>query len=394
MGVNRNWTQQEKQFLQENWGIKSIPSIAKYLDRPAGGIVNMAHKLSLGPALMGGEYITLNQLMIAVTGSAVDAYHKISWIQNRGMPVRYKTVNNNRFRVVYLDDFWKWAEKNRSFIDFSKMEPLILGEEPPWVEEQRKKDIVSFSLQRKDPWTPAEDKRLLDLLKQQKYGYMELSQILKRSAGAIQRRCTDLGTKYRPVKADNHGDAATWDDADFKILADGIRQGDSYTAIGNRLGKSEKAVRGKVYFVYLTENADKVRSMLQNREWGYGAPVPTVRQAIHLSRCRTATKKDLATLAGVLKIYMNRQGYDPYWQRHMCMHWDNLDGCGAGCDNCDDCTEFMRIREQFCARCGKGFFEREKNTFCKACRSARKKQAAKKWAILHKKQKREESDES
>ena len=195
MGVNRNWTQQEKQFLQENWGIKSIPSIAKYLDRPAGGIVNMAHKLSLGPALMGGEYITLNQLMIAVTGSAVDAYHKISWIQNRGMPVRYKTVNNNRFRVVYLDDFWKWAEKNRSFIDFSKMEPLILGEEPPWVEEQRKKDIVSFSLQRKDPWTPAEDKRLLDLLKQQKNGYMELSQILKRSAGAIQRRCTDLGTK-------------------------------------------------------------------------------------------------------------------------------------------------------------------------------------------------------
>ena len=75
-----------------------------------------------------------------------------------------------------------------------------------------------------------------------------------RSAGAIQRRCTDLGLKNRPVKADNHGSAAVWTQEDFDKLADGIRRGDSYTLIGKALGKSEKAIRGKVYFVYLTES--------------------------------------------------------------------------------------------------------------------------------------------
>lgn len=42
---------------------------------------------------------------------------------------------NNTFKIIYLDEFWKWAEKNRSFLDFSKMEPLALGKEPGWVNE-------------------------------------------------------------------------------------------------------------------------------------------------------------------------------------------------------------------------------------------------------------------
>ena len=75
------------------------------------------------------------------------------------------------------------------------MEPLALGEEPDWVAEQRRKDFKAFAIQRKDPWTADEDSRLKMLLKQHKYGYAELSEILRRSAGAIQRRCTDLGIK-------------------------------------------------------------------------------------------------------------------------------------------------------------------------------------------------------
>ena len=75
--------------------------------------------------------------------------------------------------------------------------------------------------------------------------------MLHRSAGAIQRRCTDLGLKERPVKADNHGPEATWTPEDLELLADGIRHGESYTLIGQAIGKSEKAIRGKVYFTYL-----------------------------------------------------------------------------------------------------------------------------------------------
>lgn len=385
----RTWTPQDELYLQENWGKYSIPTIAKKLNRTVSAVKVRAARLQLGPALMGGDYITLNQLIIAVCGSTKSySYHMESWVKKRGLPVHTKRVEKNSFRVVYLDEFWEWAKKNRSFLDFSKFEPLILGEEPDWVAEQRKKDYAAFALQRKDPWTPLEDQRLVDLLKRQQYGYRELSQMLHRSAGAIQRRCTDLGIKYRPVKADNHSPESAWTERDYQIVADGIKSGDSYTAIGNAIGKSEKAVRGKVYFVYLTESADKVRAYIGDGNWGDGAPEPTVRQALHLSRTRTAVRSDIERLADVLlyrTLELKKTDYDHYFQRAMCARWDDRNSrCDAGCTDCDACTEFQRIRPQYCRRCGATFYERKSNDFCNDCRRARKKQAQRKWAKLNK----------
>ena len=207
--------------------------------------------------------------------------------------------------------------------------------------------------------------------------------MLHRSEGAIQRRCTDLGIKERPVRKETHGADSVWTEEHFRVLADGIKNGESYAAIGRKLGKSEKAVRGKVYFEYFTESADKVRAMMGSGEWGAGAPVPTVKQARSQSRYRSDVKRDITKLVTVLRMRMNDLGFDPYWQRFMCMNWDDIGGCLAGCDNCDDCVEFRRIPPQFCARCGNTFYEREENRFCENCRKARKKAAQRKWKKLH-----------
>ena len=385
---NKKWSSDDEDYLQENWGKYSVPAIAKHLGRTVNAVKVRAQRLGLGPALMGGDYITLNQLLIAVKGTnAGGNYTMKSWVENRGLPVHTKKVVNNSFRVVYLDEFWEWAEKNRSFIDFSKMEPLALGAEPEFVAEQRRKDYHSFAIQRKDRWTADNDNRLIMLLKMQKYGYAELSEMLRRSAGAIQRRCQDLGIKERPVKADNHSASSKWTDADFAILADGIRKGDSYCQIGRLLGKSDKAIRGKVYFVYLTEDADKVRAMMADQPWGYGAPVPTVKQAVVLSRNRTETKDMLEQLCGVLyrrTVELKKTDYDHFFQRAICMNWNELDSrCDAGCEDCDSCTEFVRIQPQYCVRCGATFYEREPNRRCKQCRAARKRMAARKYRHLY-----------
>lgn len=385
---SRTWKPEEDQYLQDKWGQVSMETIAGNLGRTVNAVKVRAHRLSLGPFIESGEYISLNQLLVAVKGTnAGGSYALKSWVENRGLPVHTRKVNTSSIRVVYLDEFWKWAEKNRSFLDFSKMEPLALGKEPEWVIEQRRKDFRAFAIQRKDPWTSDEDSRLKMLLKQHKYGYAELSDMLNRSAGAIQRRCTDLGLKERPVKADNH---SAWTEADYQVLADGIRCGDSYTMIGREIGKSEKAVRGKVYSVYLTENQDKVRAMMGDGLWGDGAPVPTVKQAVNLSWSRRSTKEDLARLCGVLQCIakqriQDRKDYDHYWQRSMCMKWNELKGiCDAGCDECDSCAEFQRIQPQYCVRCGVTFFERKENKVCSRCRDARLRSARKKYAVLEK----------
>lgn len=377
MGLGKNWTPEEEDFLRENWGRMAVPSIAKRLGRTVNAVIGRKDGLGLGPYLDRGDYVTLNQLMRAVTGNQVHSYTLKSWVENRGLPVHSKRNNRCIWRVVYLDEFWEWAEKHRSFIDFSKMEPLALGEEPEWVAEQRRKDFKAFAIQRKDPWTSEEDSRLTMLLKQHRYGYAELSEMLHRSAGAIQRRCTDLGLKERPARASNRGDE--WTETDYETLADGIRHGDSYTVIGNKIGKSEKAIRGKVYFVYLTESADKVRAMMGDGAWGDGAPEPTVKQGFNLSRTRTEVREKLSILLGITYWRRAQLGYEPYWQRLMCQNWDESTGCTANCGNCDSCAEFRRIPPQYCARCGTTFYERKENRFCSACRLARKKKAQRHW---------------
>lgn len=267
----RSWTTEDEVYLMDQWGGTSIPGIAKKLGRTVNAIKIRASRLGLGAALAAGEYVTFNQLMVVLSGGRGHSYsYQVeSWIEKRGFPARYKRVVNNRFRVVYLEEFWKWAKEHRSFIDFSRMEPLSLGKEPAWVEGQRKIDAISFANQRKDPWTQQEDQRLIYLLKQHKYSWSEMSHELRRSAGAIQRRCCDLGIKERPLRASPHN---PWNDTDQQLLADMLRRGCSYTMIGDAVRRSEKAVRGVVYQRYGTENADKVRAMLGKGAWGAGAP--------------------------------------------------------------------------------------------------------------------------
>lgn len=384
---NKMWTDQEEWYLQENWGKFSIPAIANKLGRSEAAVKVRAQRLGLGPVLMGGDYITLNQLLFAVKGTNDGGgYAMKSWVKNRGLPVHTRKVINNSFRVVYLSEFWEWAEKNRSFLDFSKMEPLALGEEPAWVAEQRKRDFQGCAIQRKDPWTPEDDSRLIMLLKMQKYSYAEISEMLHRSSGAIQRRCVDLGVKHRPIRADPHSASSKWTEKDLQILEDGIRNGECYTQIGKKLGRSDKSVRGKVYFTYLTEDADKVRAIMGDRPWGSGAPVPNVKQAVVLSRTRTETKDMLERLCGVLyrrTVELKKSDYDHFFQRAQCMNWNDLDSrCEAGCDDCDGCSEFVRIRAQYCVRCGATFYERQENLRCKQCRTARKRMAARKYMTL------------
>lgn len=382
MGRGKQWTPEEETYLAENWGRVTIDGICRHLNRSKNAIMVRVNRLGLPPYFESGDYVTVNAMCKAFQGRNFNSYQVKSWIQERGLPVQNKRRGNFTAKVIYLDEFWKWAEKNRSFLDFSKMEPLALGKEPAWVEEQRHKDFKANAIQRKEPWTPLEDDRLRYLLRQHKYGYAEISQMLNRSAGAIQRRCCDLGLKERPVRVEPHADP--WTTANLEILATGIRQGDSYSLIGMAIGKSEKAIRGKVYNTYLTENADKVRLMMGDGAWGHGAPEPTVRQGFNLCSCRKEVRANLSILDGILRYRMNELGWDPYFQRHMCMNWDDIRGCTAGCANCDDCTEFRRVPPQYCARCGATFFERAENRFCSACRKARKKKAQRHWAMTKK----------
>lgn len=74
--------------------------------------------------------------------------------------------------------------------------------------------------------------------------------------------------------------------------------------IAQKLNRSVNAIKlkaGRLYNKYLTENADKVRAMIGDGQWGDNAPEPNVKQALYLSHTRGKCQKSLTDLVELLK---------------------------------------------------------------------------------------------
>lgn len=357
----------------------SIATIAKNLGRSENAVVVRAQRLQLGSFLESGDYVTWNQLSIALGYGTADSYKLKSWVQNRGFPVRTKRVKNNTFRVVYLDEFWEWAEKNRNFLNFSKFEPFALGAEPEWVAEKRKQDVLKEKQYRKTPWTKAEDQRLEILVRRQQYTYKEIAGMLQRTEGAVLRRIIDIGIKDRPLKADNH---IKWTESEFRMLGEMLINGMSYENMSEILGKSVKAIRGRVYQMYLTENLDKARELIGEGPWGNGRPERKIKQYLLMNQEERQQVRELMIRLTAIIRHQYKLCFDEsdFWQKEICQHWNGY--CTAGETDCDSCVSFQRIQIQYCKRCGKDFLERKEQLYCRSCRNDRKKQYLRKQMTL------------
>ncbi|MFL0245503.1 hypothetical protein [Candidatus Clostridium stratigraminis] len=231
----------EIQYLEDNWGLISIPTMAKKLNRSVSGILNIKGRLKLGSFLESGEYLTMNQLVRAAGRKGSITFKSKQWM-DKGLPYRNKKVLNGSFRVVYLKDFWKWAEEYRMNIDFSKFTENTLGLEPEWVKEQREADIA-FAKYKTTPWTEKEDNLLRSYLRLYKYTYKELSLTLLRTEGAIKRRVVDLDIKERPLREDPHG---TWSSEQVEVVIKMYQKGYRSEVIKEYIDKSGQAIAGKI----------------------------------------------------------------------------------------------------------------------------------------------------
>lgn len=260
MAHGRIWTPEEIEYLQEKWGCASVKRIAEQLQRTECAVLLKASRLKLGAHLENGEYVIFHQLLLTLGKSSGYTYYT-DMLVRKGLKIRKHKVRNHSYRVVDLDDFWAFAEKNKELFDFSKFEKNSLGAEPEWVSAKRNEDIKKSREVKphNEVWTPAEDKELLRLLKMHRYSYAELEQRLKRTAGAIQKRVCDLGVKERPIKAYTHD---MWTKAQEQELKKMIIGGSGYTVIAKQIGKSTKAIQGKIYRTYGTERLDKVRERI------------------------------------------------------------------------------------------------------------------------------------
>ena len=363
----------------------SIGTLAKRLNRSENAIIEKASRMGLGAHIRSSDLISLYQLF-----KALGAPHNYSYqrdkLEELGLKVHRHKVKNNSFRMVDIEEFWEFAEKNRHLFDFSRMEPYALGAEPEWVAIKRSEDYKRRITVKPHNavWTEAEDRELIRLLRMHRYTWPEIAERLHRSEGAIQRRVNDLGIKERPIKAYNQN---FWTDEQLRTVCEMIKAGGNYESMSRAIGKSAKAIRGKVFTMYLTENLNNVAKLIGDGQWGDNRPDRTLSQKLQMTTEEKMQVKEEASKLVSLLTYRIRQHFEDQdnWQRHLCRHWHEIKGCTAGGVNCDGCDSFERIRPQNCVRCGVTFYERQENRMCEKCRVERKKAGYRKYLMLKEK---------
>jgi len=238
----RNWTQEEVDYLQDKWGVVSTKGIAKNLARSIESVKLKAGRIGLTDARFSIDGITISQLMQALKKDFRKAER---WIEQMNFPVKRKVwCKTATVRYVKYEDFWGWAEENKREIDWAKVERNILGSEPAWVDKWRRKDYYNKVTKRNhnDPWTVEEDAKLVKLLNAFKYTYVDIYKMLDRSEAAIKRRIFDLGLKQRPVRRK----ARHWSEEETKTLTAMFGEGYDLHEIGEKVGRTALAVRGKL----------------------------------------------------------------------------------------------------------------------------------------------------
>lgn len=236
----KNWTAAELDYLSDKWGTVSIKGIAAHLGRSLEAVKLKAQRTGFGDARLSGDGITLNQLAKALNRQYSSLKY---WYLEKELPARKKVFCKAKVLFISYPDFWKWAELHKTLMNFTEFKEHDLGPEPKWVKVKRRADLDRANRSSiYTDWSELEDKKLLSLVNVQRYTYSEISKMLNRNSAAVKRRLYDLGSKARPVRMKS----SRWTPEQLTLLVEMAEQGHGYSTIGDKIGKSELGVRGKL----------------------------------------------------------------------------------------------------------------------------------------------------
>lgn len=195
---NREWTKEEFEILYKNVGRKNVPAIAKEINRKATAVYYMMDKIGLTNIKDCTYKITLNQLakIIKIDNRAIKR-----WIDTGLLKAKYKALLfTGKCYFIDINDFWKFAEKNKSLLNFKKIERKALIPEPNWLD-----DAVKNETKRKkhrDIWTNEEDIQLQALF-YKLLSYDEIARIMNRTYSSIAHRINRLCLTKFKIKRQN-----------------------------------------------------------------------------------------------------------------------------------------------------------------------------------------------
>ena len=154
----RKWTPEEFDLLQELWGYRTLPQIAKALNRTPEAVKIKISRLYLGTYESNSEYMNARQVsyMMGVDVHTVTDY----WIPKFGLKCTKRApMGARKFTYIKLTDLIKWLKVHQDKWDSRKLELYALGEEPEWLTAKRAGEFGTKPRGCRK-WTQREDDRL------------------------------------------------------------------------------------------------------------------------------------------------------------------------------------------------------------------------------------------
>ena len=241
----RFWTIEEVEYLQDKWGQIETVKICKHLNRTYASVKAKVKKIGLGPARQAGEFLCASELAYSIN---VDKRTIDRYIQ-KGLKATRKRfgLGSKKNICINIEDFWRFAKKNKELIKFYRFRKGDLPGEPKWVDEVRFKQMRkrARALNTNKEWTDAEDKTLQNMYLNGKTDE-EIAIELRRTVISIVCRKSILFLNQKPY----------WTEKEVQILKEKVKEGLTDKEIGEILGKTVRSVQGK----RLNLNIKKVKS--------------------------------------------------------------------------------------------------------------------------------------
>lgn len=190
------WTPEQDDVLYEGVGVKTYEKMAETLGRSVEAVKRRIERLGLEDKHVATGTVSARELALIVGVDPTTVIRR--WIPDGLVGVQKKlergVSKKHRPYFIYPEDFWKWAEKNKKRINFSKIERGVLIPEPDWFKEEWDKDFYIPNKTRK-MWTDEEDDGVWKLYYEVGLPQKEIAEQMQRTQNSVEKRLKRLREK-------------------------------------------------------------------------------------------------------------------------------------------------------------------------------------------------------
>lgn len=176
------WSDIDVEYLKENWGIKTVPIMSKFLERTPYAVRRKAVKMELG-----GRKINYSLDEVGILFD-IDAKAVKRW-GNKGLKItRAKT--DAKIYSITLEDLEEFLQTYTGYWDSRKMKYSLWITEPEWFKQRKKEDRLKPN-KHFQKWDDIQDKKLVKLYFED-ISFKEIAESLGRSEVTTKQRLRNI----------------------------------------------------------------------------------------------------------------------------------------------------------------------------------------------------------